>query len=109
MTQFSFIHTRKMMKTEAYIQDKPENIEQLEQSLGIQSAHKSPLLLTIVGQMFGEEEEISEDIQADSDSSSDEKKDFLVESAGTSHAPDQSVSSLAMDEFDFVEVIRRKD
>jgi fructose/tagatose bisphosphate aldolase len=58
--------------------------------------------------MFGEEEdEISEDIQEGSDLSSDEKRDHLVESAGTSHGPDQSVNSLAFDEFDYVEAVRK--
>ena len=96
------------MKTEALINDEPENISQLEESRGIKSVKNSPLLFAIVGQMFGEEEEISEDIEADSDESSDDKVDNLVESAGTSLGPDQSVTSLAMEEFDYVEVIKRK-
>ena len=108
MNQLSLAHTRKMMKTEALINDEPENISQLEESLGIKSVKNSPLLFAIVGQMFGEEEEISEDIEADSDESSDDKVDNLVESAGTSLGPDQSVTSLAMEEFDYVEVIKRK-
>ena len=110
MNQFALNHTRKIMKTEAFIDDQPESLGHLEESLGIHSEKKNPLLFTIVAQMFGEDdEEISEDIHADSDLSSDDRKDGLVESAGTSHGPDQSVTSLAMEEFDYVEIIKKRD
>lgn len=49
--------------------------------------------------------QITEDIE--SAESTDRKEDPLVESAGTSQGYDQSVNPLAMEDFDYVEDVKK--
>ena len=66
----------------------------------IKSLKKKPLLFEIVERLFAEQEDSS-------DVTSINMGDNQVESAGTSQGYDQSVNSLAMDDFDYIEIVRK--
>ena len=111
LEQFGFKSSQRMLMFEGLVKNQDAGIKELEASLEKKSEKNSPLLLEIVERMFvaqeeGEEgsEDIEEDIQSNS---SNDKKDELVESAGTSQGYDQSVNSLAMEEFDYVEPVKK--
>lgn len=106
LDQFNLSLSKKMMKTEAHIEESPQSIRDLEESLEKRSTKRNPLIFEIIKQMFVEDQEIPEDISPESDSI-ERNPDNLVESAGTSQGYDQSVNSLAMEEFDYVEMVRR--
>ena len=107
LNRFSLSLSKKMMKTEAHVEENPQSIKDLEGSLNKKSVARNPLLFEIIKLMFVEEGDIPEDINPESELSTDRNPDNLVESAGTSQGYDQSVNSLAMEEFDYVELVRR--
>ena len=101
-----------MLIPEAMIPNQDLTIKSIESMLGIKSAKNKPVLLEIVNKMFEVQDEeesgegsIGEDI--DDNETNESKEDVLVESAGTSQGYDQSVNSLAMEEFDYVEPVKK--
>ncbi|OMJ84775.1 hypothetical protein SteCoe_14028 [Stentor coeruleus] len=112
LEQFNLKTSIKTLKYESYLPDQKESIKNLEISLQRESHKNCPLLLEIINNTFGageDDEEIGSEIQESIESmqSTDRKEDNLVESAGTSQGYDQSVNSLAMEDFDYVEVVKK--
>ena len=112
MQQFNLNLSLKMLIPEAMIPNQDLTIKSIESMLGIKSAKNKPVLLEIVNKMFEVQDEeesgegsIGEDI--DDNETNESKEDVLVESAGTSQGYDQSVNSLAMEEFDYVEPVKK--
>jgi hypothetical protein len=108
LDKFDLKLSKQMILPEAMLKDQQDSIEELESYFGIKSYKNKPILFEIVERMFEEQDEsnlIKEEIE--SDHSSDKKEDVLVESAGTSQGHDQSVNSLAMEEFDYVEPVKK--
>ena len=102
-----------MFLPEAQLENQELSIKTIEQSSNLKSTKNNPILFEIIDKLFvsqdeeAEEEEgsIPEDIE--SAQSTERKDDQLVESAGTSQGYDQSVNSLAMEDFDYVEDIKK--
>ena len=113
LEQFGMSHTLKLLHPECQISNQSEVIRELQEKLNLQTSKNRPMLFEIVDQLFVDQDEasqnrdshISEDIE--SMQSTDRKEDPLVESAGTSQGYDQSVNSLAIDEFDYVEDVKK--
>jgi hypothetical protein len=109
LEKFGLRLSQKMVMFEGMMQSHEPDIHDLEASLEAKSEKNRPLLMEIVERMFGtqegESEEIEESIQGES--SEEKKEDVQVESAGTSQGYDQSVNSLAMEDFDYVELVKK--
>ena len=113
LQQFGLNLSLKMFLPEAQLENQELSIKTIEQSSNLKSTKNNPLLFEIIDKLFvsqdeeAEEEEgsIPEDIE--SAQSTERKDDQLVESAGTSQGYDQSVNSLAMEDFDYVEDIKK--
>ena len=113
LEQFGMNHTLKLLYPECQISNQSEVIRDLQEKLNLKSTHNRPMLFEIVDQLFVDEDEesqnqdshISEDIE--SMQSTNRKEDPLVESGGTSQGYDQSVNSLDINEFDYVEDVKK--
>ena len=100
---------------EAHLVNSRENIIQVENALGVNSSKKNPLLFNLTERVLeGEsdrEDVTSEDRYIDEEieevRSQESFNDHVVESVGNSQGHDQSVNSLAMDEFDYTEIVKK--
>lgn len=133
---FKIKHTLNVFLQESQLPQGTESVEQLERIFGVKSEPGRPILLSIVEGLFPPNEEVDEDqeianiqhqnqaklsqgMYQDSTSSIEEnidsqesvedyKHDELVESGGTSSLGyDQSVNSLALEDFDYIEPIKK--
>ena len=96
---------------EVHQESSKENIQILENALGAKSTPRNPLLFEVIERAFNDNEEGSGDIEFEDDgideeidagSSQRSVDDHLGESGY-----DQSTNSLAMNEFDYIENVRR--
>jgi sulfite reductase alpha subunit-like flavoprotein len=95
---------------EAHLDNTREEIQALEDALDIKTAPKRPILFEVIDrnaeeENFSQVESIKEDLESQSSHLS--YRDQLFESAGNSQGYDQSANSLAMNEFDYIEPVRR--
>ncbi|OMJ92563.1 hypothetical protein SteCoe_4700 [Stentor coeruleus] len=89
----------------------PQTLQTLEDALECRSEPLRPLIFEVIERTFNtedeEEEEIEEEINTEESDHSDENNpDYFIESA-TSQGYDKSTNSLAMNEFDYVEDVRK--
>ena len=91
------------------------NIQILEETLGVRSEPKNPILFEVIQRAFDEDAELDDDEldvegideEINSHSSMQSSREVFGESQGNSQGYDQSANSLAMNEFDYIENVRR--
>lgn len=86
-----------------------EDIQILEEILGVKSESKNPVLFEVIARLIQEEEDEndSELERMEDETESQTSKDNFYDSIGNSQGYDQSSNSLAMDEFDYIESVRK--
>ena len=115
LESFDLNLTLSIFLPEAHLVNSRENIIQVENALGVNSSKKNPLLFNLTERVLeGEsdrEDVTSEDRYIDEEieevRSQESFNDHVVESVGNSQGHDQSVNSLAMDEFDYTEIVKK--
>ena len=134
LSSFNLKYSLSVYVPETHLDDGRNDIEELEQMFQTRTEPGRPLLFSVIEhimQTTAEEAKnsdrfspgsrqripqqdieefdlISEDISQDESEPETSKRDNMVESHGTSSlAPDASVTSLAIDEYDYIEPVRR--
>lgn len=109
LEKFDLKLTSSLFLPETKSEFNPQTLQTLEEALNCRSEPLRPLIFEIIERTFNTEgeEEIDEEINTEeSDHSDDNNFDDIIESA-TSQGYDQSANSLAMNEFDYIENVRR--
>lgn len=114
LESFDLNLTLSIFLPEAHLVNSRENIIQVENALEVSSLKKNPLLFNLTERALGKdsdrEDVTSEDRYIDEEieeHSQESLNDPFVESVGNSQGHDQSVNSLAMDEFDYTEIVKK--
>lgn len=107
--QFDMKMTTGIFMPEAQLESVDEDIEMISRALGRPSERRHPLIFEVIERVFaydGEEDEIetSKNV-SDSNMSQESPRDQYYESVGSGY--DQSTNSLAMEEFDYVEFVKK--
>ena len=116
--QFDMKMTTAIFMPEAQLESVDEDIEVISKALEISSERRRPLLFDIIERVFayGDEEEDEDEEEVDEietsinassslNESEESQRDHFFESAGSGY--DQSANSLALNEFDYIEAVKK--
>lgn len=113
--QFDMKMTTAIFMPEAQLETVDEDIEVISRALQISSERRRPLIFDIIERVFAygdddDEEEGDDEIEtsinaSDSNESEESQRDNFFESAGSGY--DQSANSLALNEFDYFEDVKK--